>query len=260
MPELPEVETIVRGLRGRIEGRMISKTWGTDLNRSLIGKVIRRVKRRGKYIIISLEDGSILLVHLGMTGRLLHSRRSGGISKHTRAVLILDDGSQLRFDDVRKFGRLKLYGREEPIPEIERLGVEPLEPGFSSRALKKIVNHTERRVKDLLMDQSVIAGIGNIYAHEILFASGVNPLSASCTLSEQVISSLSRNVKRILRKAIAREGTTLSDYLTVEGREGKFQKSLKVYRKDTCPRCKGAIERVKLSGRSTYYCPRCQKG
>lgn len=260
MPELPEVETIVRGLRGCIEGKVVSKTWGIDFGRHLVRKTIKGVGRRGKYITISLQDGSTLLVHLGMTGRLLHCQSSQGVSKHTRAVLVLENGSQLRFDDVRKFGKLRLYRRGEPIPEIERLGVEPLEPGLSPRTLRKIVNKTTRRVKDLLMDQSVIAGIGNIYAHEILFASGVNPFAASCSLSDQMISSLSRNVKRILRKAIAREGTTLSDYRTVEGREGKFQKSLQVYRKDTCPRCKGAIARVKLSGRSTYYCPRCQKG
>lgn len=260
MPELPEVETIVRGLRGRVEGRVIAKTWGMDFGRSLMGKRILAARRRGKYVVFSLHDGSTLLVHLGMTGRLLHSQRALGLSKHTRAFLILGDGSQLRFDDVRRFGKLKFYRRGEPIPEIERLGVEPLGPGLSSRALRRILRRTRRRVKDLLMDQSVIAGIGNIYAHEILFASGVNPLAASCGLSDQMVSSLCRNVKRILRNAIEKEGTTLSDYQTVEGREGKFQKSLQVYRKHTCPRCKGPIERVKLSGRSTYYCPRCQKG
>lgn len=259
MPELPEVETIVRGLKGTIEGKVIWKTWGVGFRESLVGQRILRIERRGKYVVLSMEDGSTLLIHLGMTGRLLYSDRQGGVSKHTRAFLVFDDGSQLNFDDVRKFGKLKFFPRGETIEEIERLGIEPLEPEFSSRALARAMKKTRRRVKDVLMDQRVIAGIGNIYAQEILFASKVDPFAESCTLSREAVSSLHRNMKRVLKRAIANRGTTFSSYLDVEGREGGFQGFLRVYQRETCPKCKGAIERAKLSGRSTYYCPRCQR-
>jgi len=259
MPELPEVETIVRGLRRKVEGRAISKTWGIPTSKSLVGKRILSVRRRAKYLVLSLEDGSTVLVHLGMTGRLLYSDSLRQASKHTRAFFIFENGGQLTFDDARKFGKVKLYRREHTIPEIEGLGPEPLEPGFSVQALARVMEKTKRRVKDLLMDQRVIAGLGNIYVHEILFASGVHPFAPSCSLPQRAVRSLHENIKEVLKRAIAKRGTTLSDYRDVEGREGTFQDSLQVYGREKCPRCHRAIERVKLSGRSTYYCPRCQR-
>ena len=224
MPELPEVETIVRGLRKRIKGKRISKTWGLGFNPSLVGKGILRVRRRGKYVVLSLEDGSTLLIHLGMTGRLLYSEAHPTPSKYTRASFAFSDGSSLSFDDVRRFGRLMFYPNGEKPAQIEKLGVEPLGKDFTKRALETILRRSRRRVKDLLMDQGVIAGIGNIYAQEILFASRVNPFAASCSLSGEAIRSLHRSVKETLQKAIAKRGTTFSDYLDVEGKGGNFQK------------------------------------
>ncbi len=259
MPELPEVETIVQGLRKRIRGKTISKTRGLGFKPSLVGKRILRIRRRGKYVVLSLHDGSTLLIHLGMTGRLLYSQVAQKPSKYTRASFTFTDGSSLRFDDVRRFGRMMFYPNGEKPAQMEKLGVEPLAKDFTRRTLETILRRSRRRVKELLMDQRVIAGIGNIYAQEILFVSKVNPFAPSCSLSAGAIRSLHGSIKETLQRAIAERGTTFSDYLDVDGKGGNFQDCLQVYHRERCPRCKGKIERVKLSGRTTYYCPRCQR-
>lgn len=242
MPELPEVETIKRQLESKIVGKKLD-------GRKIIG-----LRRRAKILIIDFNGGSSLLIHLKLTGQLIFNGEPG---KHTRHIFKFDDGSHLIFNDVRKFGWWKIVKNTEDIensfgPEALKLDLKTFEG-----LLKKRPN---AKIKPLLMDQKIIAGIGNIYSDEILFAAKVNPLRLVKTLKDAEIKTIHQNIAKILKKAIREKGSSVEYYLDACGKKGNFVKYHKVYQKEgqKCPRCGAIIKRVKLGGRSAHFCPRCQ--
>lgn len=242
MPELPEVETIRRQLDKKIVGKKLN------------GKKIAAVRRRAKLLIIDFNDGSSLVFHLKLTGQLIFNAKP---SKYTRKVFNFDDGSRLIFNDARKFGWWKMVKNTR---EIEKnFGPEAIALGFQifRDLLKKRPN---AKIKPLLMDQKFIAGIGNIYSDEILFAAKVHPLRRVKTLRAQEIRLIHQNIQKILKEAIKYRGSSVQYYLDAFGQKGNFVKRHRVYQKEgePCPRCGAKIKRIKLGGRSARFCPRCQ--
>ncbi|MCX6557158.1 MAG: DNA-formamidopyrimidine glycosylase [Candidatus Aminicenantes bacterium] len=266
MPELPEVETIVRQLRRRIVGKTVARVrvhWqrsvqgdAKEFRRRLAGMTIQTVSRRGKFIGFELHDKTFFTIHLRMTGKLVQALAAVD-RKHLRLSLEFDDGTALHFVDARKFGRLRLWPcRSQSCPG---LGPEPLKPDSVLSVLSGLT--TRRPIKSVLLDQAVLAGIGNIYADEALYAAGIRPLAPACRLSGGQKLKLSRAVPKVLRDAIRRNGTTLRDYRTVAGRSGKNQEYLNVYGRagQPCFTCSASIEKIRISGRSAHFCPQCQK-
>ena len=243
MPELPEVETIRRQLDQKIVGKKLN------------GKKIVGVRRRAKILIIDFSGGSSLIFHLKMTGQLIYN---GQETPYTRKVFRFSDGSKLVFNDMRKFG----WWREvKDAKTMEKsFGPEALEIdlGTFRDNLKKRPN---AKIKPLLMDQKFIAGIGNIYSDEILFASRVHPLRRVKTLKDREIRLIQQNIKKILQKAVKLRGTSERTYVDAYGQKGSYLKQLKVYQKEgeKCPRCGAIIKRIKMGGRSAHFCPKCQR-
>lgn len=242
MPELPEVETIRRQLERKIVGKKLN-------DKKIVG-----VRRRAKILIIDFNDGSSLLFHLKLTGQLIFNGRP---SKYTRQVFKFDDGSQLVFNDARKFGWWKYVKDSKPIEQ--GFGPEALEISLENfkTLLRKRPN---AKIKPLLMDQKAIAGIGNIYSDEILFAARIHPLRRVKTLTPKEIKMIWLNVRKILQAATKNRGTSENTYLDAMGKKGDYLKYLKVYRKEgqKCPRCGGIVKRIKIGGRSGHFCPKCQ--
>ena len=244
MPELPEVETIRLQLSGKIVGKKLN------------GKKISGLRRRGKLLIIDFSDGSSLIIHLKLTGQLIFN---GKPSCFTRKVFNFDDDSRLIFNDVRKFGWWREYKNTKTIEK--NFGPEAL-----TISLAKFGNllgrHKNAKIKPLLMDQKFIAGIGNIYSDEILFAAKVQPLRLVRTLTGEEIEKIHRNIKKILEKAIKRRGSSVENYLDACGNKGSYVPYLKVYQREgkRCRRCGATIKRIKMGGRSAHFCPACQKG
>jgi formamidopyrimidine-DNA glycosylase len=274
MPELPEVETIVRGLREKILGRRIRQVRvfkakvviNSNLNlflEKLKNRVVKAIERRGKAIIIQVGQSDYLLIHLGMTGRLIFYPETAPIDKHTHVQFAFLPDGQLIYHDLRQFGHLQLYERIDigQIPFVKKLGPEPIAQDFTAHSLSLILNESRRSIKDFLLDQRRIAGLGNIYASEALFLAGIDPQRIANQLQEVEIKRLHRAMRRVLLTAIEHRGTSFSDYLDAEGKEGKYNPFLKVYRREgqACFRCRNAIVRIKTSNRSTYYCPTCQQ-
>jgi len=270
MPELPEVETVASDLRAHLTGRRIvgvTVNWQRSIARpsheefiqQVIGCQVRSVSRRGKYIVIELDRG-YLLVHLKMSGRLQLVPAMQPLDTHLRVVFDLDDGHQLRFQDTRKFGRLYLV--DDPHQVTAGLGPEPLADNFTLDDFRELLVRRTGRLKPLLLNQSFLAGLGNIYADESLFAAGLHPLrkADSLTLAEQAL--LYRAIRTVLSGAVAGRGTTLSDggYTDAAGQAGTFQHRIAVYGRTgkPCHRCQTPIERIVLGGRSAHYCPVCQ--
>lgn len=242
MPELPEVETIRLQLRGKIVGKKLE------------GKKIIDLRRRAKILIFDFVDGSSMLIHLKLTGQLIFN---GKILPYTRKVFHFDDGTKLVFNDVRKFGWWKKVKNSKPIEDS--FGPESLDISLAS--LKDIFKKKPNsKIKLLLMDQKAIAGIGNIYSDEILFASRVHPLRLVKTLKEEEIKRIHQNIKKILKKAIKRQGSSVEHYVDARGKKGSYAKEHKVYQKEgqKCFSCGSIIKRIKLSGRSVRFCPVCQ--
>ncbi len=242
MPELPEVETIRRQLAQEIVGKRLN------------GKLITGVRRRAKLLIIDFKKDGSLLFHLKLTGQLIFN---GKPSAHTRRVFYFNDGTNLIFNDVRKFGWWK---RVKDTSKIEK-EFGPEAPDVDPSTFKDMVKkHPKVKIKSLLMNQKVISGIGNIYSDEILFAAKINPLRKASSLDKQEIRQICLNIKKILAKAIKLRGTTSQDYLDVYGRTGGYFSHLKVYGKEgeKCYRCQGLVKRVKIGGRSAHFCPNCQ--
>ncbi len=274
MPELPEVQTVVDRLKqARIVGRTITGArvfWpktiaGMDsrLFRDAIrGLVIERLSRRGKYIVVDLSKGLTLLVHLRMTGRLTLTDHSTDRNSHEHVILDLDQAQQLRFQDTRKFGRITLTSAPQAI--LEKLGIEPLSPAFTARHMLAILQRHHRRLKPLLLDQHVIAGLGNIYVDEALWTAGLHPLRISSDLDSDDAGRLHRAIRRVLRKGIKNLGTSLGtgkgNFRSADNRLGRNAGQLNVFRRTgmACPRCKTTIERLIVGQRSSHVCPRCQ--
>jgi len=271
VPELPEVETIVRGLRKQLVGlefsdaeiRLVKSVRGEEesFRASLRGKKILSLGRRGKNILFHLRGGAVLVVHLRMTGRLQLFPQKAPLDKHTHVVFSFRrHPDQLRFNDTRKFGRIFLERKtnEGAVPSLGKLGPEPLE--ISTREFIRLVRAKKRTIKPLLLDQTFLAGIGNIYADEGLHRAGIHPRRNSVSLTDPELSCLCRALRRILREAIQSGGTSVRSYVDSEGSRGKFQNFLRVYQREgeKCHRCGATIVRKQIGGRSSFFCPRCQ--
>jgi formamidopyrimidine-DNA glycosylase len=270
MPELPEVETIVRGLATRLEGAVLAETtllWPPLLRRApagalsgLSGATVVGLRRRGKLAVIELDGGRALVFHLKMTGQLVLAPPSAPIDKHVRLTARFSNRAfELRFRDVRKFGFLCCLVPGGSVPELERLGPEPLET--SRAAFAVLVGGRRGRVKSVLLDQSVLAGIGNIYADEILFKARVHPVSPASALSAASLDAMWRATRAVLRRAIARKGSSIRNYVDADGEPGDFQEDHAVYGREgkPCRTCETAIRRIRVAGRSTFFCPGCQR-
>ena len=269
MPELPEVETVVRTLRPRIVGSAITAVrlerpdivtpLGTDLAACLTGCTVSTVERRGKRIVITLHSGSQFYIHLGMSGRLTVEAPHSPLKKHTHLILGFQAGTnpfEVRFVDPRRFGGIWWLGPDTN--SNDRMGPEPL--SLRGKQLGRQLARTRRAIKTALLDQALIAGLGNIYVDESLFAAGIHPCIPANQLTPMQIDALNRAIKRILKKAIDHRGSTLRDYRDANGASGGFQLRHKVYDRaeKPCRICKTSIERIVLGGRSTHFCPQCQ--
>lgn len=274
MPELPEVETVVRTLRPKLEGRRIEQVRisHTDVIHHpaagefaprLAGRTIAGLHRRGKYICLTLEDGQLLVAHLRMTGRLLVAEPKLELLPHTHVIMELSDGNQLRYADVRRFGGFWLLEKDEEdrVTGMERLGVEPLGEDFSASYLISRLGRRACPVKNGILDQSVIAGLGNIYADETLFAAKVRPDRLCRSLTQEEWQSIAAVIPPILEAAIANRGTTFSDFLDGAGREGANAANLKAYGRgdQSCLVCGAIMEKTRIGGRGTCFCPCCQR-
>jgi formamidopyrimidine-DNA glycosylase len=263
MPELPEVETVVRSIAPLTGRRIVTAEFrcarvlrGADAERlasQLEGRLIGPVRRHGKFILISLEGGGYLVVHLGMTGRLLRNADPG---KHTHAILTLDRGALL-YDDSRQFGCIE-FSQEIP-KRVARLGPDALEVGFEDFAAA--LRRRKTRMKALLLNQVFLRGLGNIYADEALFRAGIHPLAIASRLSRDRARRLYRAMRAVLTEAIAAGGSSISDYVDGDGRKGFFQVSHRVYQRtgEPCVNCGTAIRRIAVAQRSSHFCPGCQK-
>ena len=276
MPELPEVETVARGLQRELAGRKIlSITLGkTDfiddpgtVEKELPGRTILAVKRHGKFLLLRLSAGeeagkteaeTALLVHLGMTGSLMPRAVSEPQVKHTHVVMLLDDGRELRYTDPRRFGRMAYLAGEVLRGELQRFGADPLEASMMEFAQR--IRGRRARIKALLLDQKVLRGVGNIYADESLWKAKIHPAQLGARLKAKQVEKLYRALQEILRKAIVLRGSSISDFVDAEGLPGDYQRHHRVYDREgkACARCKTPIRRVIVAGRSSYFCPNCQ--
>ena len=265
MPELPEVQTVVTTLRPKVVGRTIAALVsvrpdivtpiGLDLAARIVGRTVRSVERRGKRIVFTLDDDNRFYIHLGMTGQVGVVKPETPLPTHTHLELDLG-GERLRFRDPRRFGGVWWLGSEPP---EGTMGPEPL--GLRAAELLRRLNRTTRPVKNALLDQRVVAGLGNIYVDEALHAAGIHPLSPADRLGAAAVGRLSRAIKSTLRRAIRHRGSTLRDYLDADGAAGGFQRLHRVYDRanQPCHRCRTPIERIVVGGRSTHFCPTCQR-
>ncbi len=280
MPELPEVETVRRGLQVQVVGRRIERvevgrertvrrTSATELIDGLTGATIEQVNRRGKYLLCVLDTGDQMMIHLRMSGRVLIAAAGTARPPHTHVVLHLagEPAEELWFVDPRTFGEVVVFDPEHAareMPELARLGLDPITDGLSRAQLAELLAGRARQLKPLLLDQHVIAGIGNIYCDEILHAARLRPDRLSNSLSSRSVTMLHSAIHQVLGAAIEAGGSTLTDtqYVDLEGQQGWFQLSHRVYDRagQRCLTCQlSTIRRVVLGGRSTCFCPKCQR-
>jgi formamidopyrimidine-DNA glycosylase len=269
VPELPEVETVRSSLERLIAGQSIvevkvheprlRKPLAPHFAQALTGRTVARVGRRGKYLNLKLDNGLVWLIHLGMTGQLIVGDPREPLRKHDHIIVTLGDRRSLRYNDTRRFG-LMAVDDEAAIEELMGLGVEPLTPAFSARYLWEKARQTQRTIKDVIMDQRVVAGVGNIYASELLFRANVRPGRIAGTLDLPAVSRVVKTTKAVLQEAIAHRGSSISDYLDGEGQPGSFQKRFRVYDQagKPCRSCATPIVRETHGGRSSFFCPTCQ--
>jgi formamidopyrimidine-DNA glycosylase len=274
VPELPEVETVRARLAPALEGRRFITVEISDprLTRpfeprsvaaELEGETVTAVERRGKYLVVRFESGRSLLIHLRMTGSLLYAR-NGSLADdpYRRAVVRLDDGSDVAYRDVRRFGTWLLLEPGELDGYLaSRLGSEPLERAFTARRLAEGLQHRRAPIKAALLDQRTLAGMGNIYVDEALWRARVHPLRPAGDLAEDEVARVTKGVKDALRAGVARQGATLRDYSTPDGARGRMQYEFKAYGRtgEPCDRCGTPIEKARVAGRGTWFCPSCQQ-
>ena len=282
MPELPEVETVRQGLRPHLEGARLTKVTQNrpDLRfplparfaERLTGARVERLDRRAKYLLAQLDTGETLVAHLGMTGRFtigdqqpgrFHNQQ-GGIEKHTHLVFETDGGRTIAFNDARRFGYMDLLPTAtlSEHPWFKGLGPEPLGADFNSKMLAAALKGRKQNIKVTLLDQRVVAGLGNIYVCEALYRAGVDPRRAAGALKPKEIAKLVEAVKTVLTEAVEAGGSTLRDYRSAEGELGYFQHRFRVYGREgePCPdQSCGTVQRIVQSGRSTFFCPKCQR-
>jgi formamidopyrimidine-DNA glycosylase len=275
MPELPEVQTVVNDLiASQLIGRRIAQIavhWDRTIadpaparfRQELVGSTIRAIRRRAKYIVIELGPRKFWLIHLRMTGRLQVSTAGEPADRHDHVIIILDDGRQVRFHDTRKFGRMWLVC--DPGEVLGSIGPEPLDDSFTAADLGTLIRTRHRQLKPLLLDQTFIAGLGNIYVDEALWEARLDPRRDAGSLTNAEIGRLHAAIRKVLTKGIANQGTTLgtgqSNFYSVGRRSGRNRATLKVFRRTgkPCPRCKAAIRRIVVGQRSTHVCVECQK-
>jgi formamidopyrimidine-DNA glycosylase len=270
MPELPEVETVVRTLEHKIQGRRIEEVdvlWKNiifgmnqqEFQNSLKGQRFNSFGRRGKFLILGMDDYN-LVAHLRMEGKFYVYRETTKPDKHTHIIFKLDKG-ELHYNDVRKFGRFYLYRKDQTMEAISKLGFEPFDEELTEFKLKKYCRNVSTPIKTQLLDQEMIAGIGNIYANEICHAVNIDPCRPACLISLNKWKEIIEASRNILRAAIKQGGTTIRSYTSSLGVTGLFQINLKVHGKkgEQCPECGTVIEKISLNGRGTYFCPNCQK-
>jgi formamidopyrimidine-DNA glycosylase len=274
MPELPEVETVRRGLEpvltGRrlerveiLDGRLVRPFDPLEVAAELTGELVERVERRGKYLVVRFDSGRVLLVHLRMTGSFVHAA-TGSLpdDPYRRAVIMLDNGSDVAYRDVRRFGTWLLLEPGELDPYLaERLGDEPFSEAFTPRALALRLEGRRAPTKAALLDQRSLAGMGNIYADEALWRARIHPLTPAGALSRPEINRLHAGIRAALELGIARQGATLSDYRAPNGDAGTMQEEFEAYGREgePCSRCGSPIAKIRAAGRGTWFCPRCQR-
>ncbi len=289
MPELPEVEVVKRSLEKKIQNLIIKKVNINDYklryklnNREfskLIGQKIKKIERRSKYLIFTLDNDLLMLVHLGMTGKFFFVNQKKQKSKtsfyynldnkkddkHDRVIFFFKKNQKLIYNDVRKFGFIKIYEKKKfPLNQhLKNLGPEPLKNKFNYNYLKTYIEGRKRTIKDLLMDQKCVSGLGNIYVNEILFLSGINPIRKVGNLKKKEIEKIVKNTKIILKNSIKLGGSTIKDFSSENGKKGSFQQNLRVYDRkgNKCSNidCNMSIIKTLISNRATFFCRSCQK-
>jgi formamidopyrimidine-DNA glycosylase len=291
MPELPEVQTVVSDLNAKIKGAIITDFWSEwkktikgmtvkEFKQGIIGRKILRTQRLGKNIFINLSGGKTIYIHLKMTGHLLikkvTSKKEGyfadKVNQYIHHIFYLNQGRTLEFSDMRKFGKIVLVDTKEikNLPEIKKLGIDAINPKFTLKKFTEILKQKsakgkpilgEKKIGWVLMEQNLIAGIGNIYRSEILFEAKIHPERLVKKLKREEIKRIYNSLRKILKKALKYRGTSDSDYRDTAGAPGNFQEKLRVYKKDgqKCQKCDTIIKRSKIGQRSVFYCPQCQK-
>jgi formamidopyrimidine-DNA glycosylase len=275
MPELPEVETTRLALEPHVVGRTFERVEILDprlvrpfeplaVVAELEGERVAALERRGKYLIVRFESGRVLLIHLRMTGSLRHAAAGElGDDPYRRAVVTLDDGSEVAYRDVRRFGTWHLLEPEEVNDYLgRRLGREPLERTFTAKRLGERLANRRAPLKAALLDQRTVAGLGNIYVDEALWRATLHPLREAGTLDADELQRLTTAIRQSLRAGLARQGASLRDYSTPDGSRGRAQESFRVYGRtgEPCPRCGTPVDKIRVGGRGTWYCPTCQAG
>jgi formamidopyrimidine-DNA glycosylase len=272
MPELPEVETVARSLAPQIVGRTVVGVERLDWERMvetppvplfrdlLVGRQVRAVRRRSKWVLIELDAGLTLAIHLRMSGKLTVHAPADEPRSHVHLVLALDDGRRIFFDDERKFGRVRLLDAAGLAALDAAHGPEPLADSFTAEALARILAGRRTRIKPLLLDQRLIAGIGNIYASEALWLARIHPLAPAVSIDTVAAATLHTALQHVLNQAIAYEGSSLRNYRNGYGRQGQNQEHFNVYDRagQPCPRCATPVARMITAQRSTFFCPACQ--
>jgi formamidopyrimidine-DNA glycosylase len=274
VPELPEVETVVRDLRPCLVGLRLTTVkqtsphalrsrWQPSWSTEIAGQRIQSVTRRGKWILVELKNESNLVFHLGMTGQLTVVPAATPLADHTHLLFSLDGGKQeLRFRDIRRFGSVTLFENRQALEDFfaaSRLGPEPFD--LPRQYWRDCLRTTRRNLKTVLLDQSIVAGVGNIYADESLFQARLHPARLACDLESAECDRLRRAVATVLCRAIERRGSSIRDYVGGSGLRGEYQNEFRVYGRtgEPCPRCGAAIACLRLAGRSSHFCPSCQK-
>lgn len=271
MPELPEVENIVRDLQPKLCGKLIKEVevvhhgiiagQKNSFSRLLRNKKIKGLSRKGKCIVFDLSNGYELSIHLGMTGQLLYRQKGRAIDRHIRMIFYLNDNlHELRFADMRRFGWVSLRKPgENKNTYLDNLGPDAL--ALDLKGFKTCLSNRTGTVKGLLLNQHIISGLGNIYTDESLYRAGIHPQKKVSTFTEQEIKRLHKVIRQVLEKAIVCGGSTVSAYRLPDGKKGEFQRQHKVYQRQgrSCPQCKTPIVRIRVAGRGTYFCPKCQK-
>ncbi|HEY9537329.1 MAG TPA: bifunctional DNA-formamidopyrimidine glycosylase/DNA-(apurinic or apyrimidinic site) lyase [Kiloniellaceae bacterium] len=278
MPELPEVETVVRGLRPKLEGRRLKRVeqrrpdlrfpLPENFAARLQGRRVERIQRRAKYMLLQLDDGQVLLCHLGMSGRMVIVQRGSNgkrppLDRHDHIIFVTDEGTEIRFNDARRFGVMDLIGGEalEAHPLLRALGPEPLGNDFNGPALAAALKGKRTSIKAALLDQQVVAGLGNIYVCEALFVAGLSPRRLAYTVQGNRAEKLAGAVRQVLTRAIEAGGSSLRNYVQADGELGYFQHEWVAYGREgePCRNCGVPVRRLVQSGRSTFYCSRCQR-
>lgn len=273
MPELPEVETVKETLKLKLIGKkikdvkvyyegIIAYPEVKEFSKQIKNLPIKDIKRRGKWLMFDL-DNYYLLSHLRMEGKYFFKNKEDKLDNHEHVVFTLDDDEELRYRDTRKFGKMYLIKKEDinSIGPIKDLGLEPWDDSLTKEYLRSKYKNKKLPIKTVLLDQSIIVGIGNIYADEILFLSKLNPLIKCCDLNDNDLENIIKYTKEVLEKAIKLGGTTIRTYTSVDGVHGRFQNELLIHGKDkdVCPNCGQLVEKIRVGGRGTYYCINCQK-